>query len=32
MAEENNKLQQIAETSRLGIPVTISSDRTRSNI
>lgn len=26
MAEENNKLQQIAETSRLGIPVTISSD------
>lgn len=26
MAEENNKLQQIAEKSRLGIPVTISSD------
>lgn len=26
MAEENNKLQQIAETTRLGIPVTISSD------
>ncbi|MGV8925549.1 MAG: glycoside hydrolase family 3 protein [Ewingella sp.] len=26
MAEENNKLQQIAEGTRLGIPVTISSD------
>ncbi|KAB8307075.1 glycoside hydrolase family 3 protein [Rouxiella chamberiensis] len=26
MAEENNKLQQIAEKTRLGIPVTISSD------
>lgn len=26
LAEENNKLQQIAEQSRLGIPVTISSD------
>ncbi|WP_437608812.1 glycoside hydrolase family 3 protein [Erwinia sp. V71] len=26
MAEENNKLQQIAESSRLGIPLTISSD------
>ncbi|ACT14323.1 MULTISPECIES: glycoside hydrolase family 3 protein [Pectobacterium] len=26
MAEENNKLQQIAENTRLGIPLTISSD------
>lgn len=26
MAQENNKLQQIAESSRLGIPLTISSD------
>ena len=26
MAEENNKLQQIAEGTRLGIPITISSD------
>ena len=26
MAEENNKLQQIAEKTRLGIPITISSD------
>lgn len=26
MADENNKLQQVAETTRLGIPVTISSD------
>jgi beta-glucosidase len=26
LAEENNKLQQLAETSRLGIPLTISTD------
>lgn len=26
MAEENNKLQELAETSRLGIPLTISTD------